>query len=148
MKAMLISRKGSVPLKVGPKTLFALSLSSWPRPGNAASYARAEKEDSVLQLLPPELCFIDRIPSGGRNAPLSRNACRDNPLRRRARLRRVPASLAVEVESSARPGFGGLVSYRGCDRRSRRGHRLNLGEGGGTGAGLHGAAASVTHGRS
>jgi hypothetical protein len=26
------------------------------------SFALAKKEDSVLQLLPPKLCFIDRIP--------------------------------------------------------------------------------------
>ncbi len=48
--------------KVGPKTLFASSLSSWPRPRNAVPSALAKKENSVLQLLPPKLCFNGRIP--------------------------------------------------------------------------------------
>ena len=46
------------------------------------------------------------------------------------------------------PALAALSHIEGVTAASRRGHRLNLGKGDGAGARLHGAAASITHGRS
>ena len=46
------------------------------------------------------------------------------------------------------PALAALSHIEGVTAGVAEGTVSNLGEGGGTGAGLHGAAASVTHGRS